>query len=106
MGQRSLDEFESSDDGAPAVESAPRSVREGESDAPAERDRDSEPSDLGDRPTDEPADRVADGRDDAPEPPAVTAAWDGDGTCSACGEPAPRRFLQDGAFVCAECTNW
>lgn len=106
MGQRSLDEFESSDGGESAVESTPRSVREGESDAPAGGDRDSEPSDLGDRPTDEPADRATDGRGDAPEPPAVTAAWDGDGTCSGCGELAPRRFLQDGAFVCAKCKDW
>jgi len=105
MGQRSLDEFESSDDES-AVESSPRSVREGDSEAPVERDGDSEASDPGDRPTDEPADRVADGRGDAPEPPAVTAAWGGDGTCSACGEPAPRRFLEDGAFVCAECKDW
>ncbi len=106
MGQHSLDEFERPDDAKSAVESSPRSTRDSEPDTPADGDRDSESSNREPRPADEPAGRAGDGHGDAPEPPTVTAAWDGDGTCSACGEPARRRFLEDGAFVCAECKDW
>lgn len=106
MGQHSLDEFESPDDTESAVESSPRPARDSDPDVAVDGDRDSEPSDPEPRPADEPADRADDGCGDAPEPPSVTAAWDGDGQCSACGEPARRRFLEDGAFVCAECKDW
>jgi len=41
------------------------------------------------------------------EPATVTYEWSDDGTaCADCGEPTPRRWRDDGSFVCAACKDW
>lgn len=35
-----------------------------------------------------------------------TSRWDPDGVCDACGESAPRRWMQDDALVCSDCKSW
>lgn len=48
-------------------------------------------------------------RDDAesaePATPTMRRAPDG-AACEACGETVERRWLDGGAFVCAECKEW
>jgi hypothetical protein len=40
-------------------------------------------------------------------PATTTYAWSDEGTtCEACGEPAERRWHQDGALVCPGCKEW
>lgn len=40
------------------------------------------------------------------DPVPVTSAWRANATCSACGEPAARRWRDDDERVCVECASW
>lgn len=44
--------------------------------------------------------------DDGADPAVPTAAWRPGGACDACGDPAERRWRDDGAFVCPDCKEW
>lgn len=42
-----------------------------------------------------------------PDPAVSTSTWTSDGAdCESCGETITRHWLDDGAFVCADCKEW
>ncbi|MFW5917225.1 MAG: DUF7573 domain-containing protein [Halorubrum sp.] len=50
---------------------------------------------------DEPAEETT------PDPAVSTSTWTSGGAdCDGCGETVSRRWLDDGAFVCADCKEW
>lgn len=104
---RSLDEFAGSDsapddddstpdddDSADGAEESTGST--GETDATDSASTDAE----------QPAADPAPSSDDV-EPATTTSAWDSDGVeCERCDERTERRWIDDGALVCADCKAW
>ncbi|PSQ42229.1 hypothetical protein BRD17_09240 [Halobacteriales archaeon SW_7_68_16] len=45
-------------------------------------------------------------RDDADDPATITAVWSDGGVCPACGESAPRRYVEGDRAVCPACREW
>lgn len=88
------DDEEDTDEAEQAVAAEPEADSTSEPSAQAERDHDDEAPTTDD--------------DDASVTPATTTyAWSDEGTtCDECGEPAERRWQQDGALVCPECKVW
>lgn len=109
---RSLDEF---------VDARSADTGDGDADADAE-DRDVDAEEGGPNPEkgDPGAEDGADAEDPDPrpsegpaidpaavEPTAATSAWTTAGAaCERCGDPADRRWDDDGEFVCSDCKRW
>ncbi|QHS16444.1 DUF7573 domain-containing protein [Halopenitus persicus] len=89
---RSLDEFADAGSDRDRNESVDESAADGETDVPEETDTDETDAEEDANPV---------------EPATATATWtSGGAACDRCDAVVERRWLEDGAQLCADCKEW